>query len=88
MIYKSPLFQKHKQDQSPNTSCSSTDGSDNLRIKLDGSFNNTTTYSIGRSPSSGAGCYQQPQQQRPDHGHEEEEDEDESSSEDEEEKTV
>ena len=40
---------KHKRQHQPQSSTNETDEDDTLKIKLDGSFNNTTTYSI-RSP--------------------------------------
>jgi hypothetical protein len=76
---------KHKQQVSPNTSgsslCSEESGPGTLRIKLDGSFNNTTTYSI-RSPNTGAAANVYGQQ--PADSQEEEEDEDDDSGEEDE----
>ena len=43
------FFRKHKRQHQPRSSTNETDEDDSLKIKLDGSFNNTTTYSI-RSP--------------------------------------
>lgn len=54
--HKSRKEQHGSQSSSTNTSGSSEDGQ-GLRIKLDGSFNNTTTYSI-RSPNTPAAFQQ------------------------------